>query len=187
MSVPTGKPHRWSAHGAAFLSGRSCVLMWYPDWEHCTLAMPLPPPLCLPVRLSQLASSFSCCRVTGYSSPYASLCHHTQHPPPIWASPLQSSIHSSPATRRHKVCQLISTPFLDQRFFYKSALLVCLVVIQFLRRPVHTGGNMCRGTLQHLKPLRFRRYRRAHAHSHFFACAHSIAQQTLLCTPPHTR
>ena len=159
--------------------------MWYPDWEHCTLAMPLPPPLCLPVRLSQLASSLFCCRVTGLSPLYASSCHHTQHPPPMWASPLQSSIHSSPATRRHKVCQLISTPFLDQRFFYKFALLVCLVVIQFLRRPVHMGGNTCRGALQHPKPPPQRRYSRAHMPFHPIACAHCNALQTLPCTPPH--
>mmetsp|Transcript_38270 Transcript_38270/g.86921 ORF Transcript_38270/g.86921 Transcript_38270/m.86921 type:complete len:339 (+) Transcript_38270:453-1469(+) len=182
---PLLQPHRVHSTGVAFPSGRSCVSMWYPDWEHCTLAMPLPPPLCLPVRLSQLASSLFCCRVTGLSPLYASSCHHTQHPPPIWASPLQYPNHSSPATRRHKVCQLISTPFLDQRFFYKFALLVCLVVIQFLRRPVHMGGNMCRGALQHPKPPPQRRYSRAHMPFHPIACAHCNALQTLPCTPPH--
>ena len=50
---------------------------------------------------------------------------------------------------------------------------------------VQVVGYGRRGTLQHLKPFRFRRYRRAHAHSHFIACAHCNALQTLPCTPPH--
>ena len=129
LSAPLLQPHRVHSTGVAFPSGRSCVSMWYPRWEHCTLAMPLPPPLCLPVRLSQLASSLFCCRVTGLSPLYASSCHHTQHPPPIWASPLQSSTFNLFFGRRHKHLKPQFLAATDQRIFHKFVLLVRPVVM----------------------------------------------------------
>jgi hypothetical protein len=75
-------------------------------------------------------------------------------------------------------------PFLDQRKTFIFVATVRVFLPDFFDYPVQVDGYGRRGTLQHLKPFRFRRFRRAHMPLHSTACAHCIPMQIWPCTPP---